>query len=157
MKNLQYRGAIHAPVILMIAVIVSVPGCNARTTHTSRDSVENIIASEFQTIANQQKQQIFNNLHPVGTAKSVTIHDVTIVAWKHGRATNRIDDVLQFTVRYTLYWQGPMTQDGYTKISETFDTETQRSIAGQILATNGITNENVGEAIGSMLFNYLNN
>jgi len=105
---------------------------------------------------NQNKQQVLNNIHPVGTAKNAVVHDVAIV-WKHGQATNRMEDVLQFTVRYTLYWQGPVTQDGYTKISETFDNESQRYTAFQILATNGVTNEHVGEAIGSLLFNYLNN
>ena len=102
---------------------------------------------------------IFNGFHPVGTAKGVTVHDVAIT-WKHGQPTNRLNDVQAYNVRFTLYWEGPITRDGFTKIGATFDAESQRWIGSQIVATNGVTNQQAGEAIGqiggAMLLQYLN-
>jgi len=121
---------------------------------------EDLIAAEIQQDLNQNKQQVFRSIHPMGFAKSATVHDVTIL-WKHGQSTNRLQDIQEITVRYTIYWEGPITKDGYTKVSETFDTETQRYTRGSILATNGITNKEAGETIGviggAILHNYLNN
>ena len=98
--------------------------------------------------------RIFENIHPIGTAKSVIVHDVTITSWKPGHTARRLEDVLQFTVRYTLYWKSPLTTDGYTKVSETFDTETQRYVQGQLLETNGMTKDDaayLGGFIGGAL------
>jgi len=115
------------------------------TTPITPVAVEQIIANDMQRLANVQKQKIFQSIHPIGTAKSIVVHDVTITAWKGGNATSRFEDILQYTVRYSLYWEGPVTKDGFTKVSQTYDAETQRFVSFQILATNGITNENVAE------------
>jgi hypothetical protein len=120
----------------------------ASTPPRAAPSPEEVIAGAFQTVYSQNKQQIFDKIHPLGIAKSVVVHDVTITAWKHGRATNRPEDILQYTVRYTIYWEGPITKDGFTKISQTFDTETQRCVSAEILATNGTTNSDVAYGLG---------
>lgn len=140
-------------------------GCGRRdSTSTtpqgaSAFKVEEVLTASLHQCLNQAKQQLFNGLHPVGTAKGVTVHDVAIM-WKHGQRTNRPQDVQAYTVRYTLYWQGPMTTDGYTKVSATFDTESQRWTAMEILATNGMTNQDAGEALvqigGTLLLYSLN-
>lgn len=140
--------------LMMVAVICS--GCSGNTPSSSAPRAEDVIAAELQQVLNQSKQEVFNRLHPVGTATGAVVHDVAIT-WKRGEATNRLQDVQAFTVRYTIYWRGPVTQDGYTKVSETFDNETQRYTSGEILATNGITNRDAGQAIGAMLLNCLNN
>ena len=85
------------------------------------------------------KQNIFDSIHPVGTAKSLTVHDVTI-NWKPNTRHTQPQDILQFTVRFTLYWEGPVTKDGYTKLEKTYDNESQRWVNGSILETNGVTN-----------------
>jgi hypothetical protein len=113
---------------------------------TAQPRIEQVLGAEIQKDLNQNKQKLFTNIHPVGTAKSVTLHDVTVTAWKRGQDTNRFEDVQQFTVRFTLYWEGPITKDGYTKIASTYDVESQRYTSGQILATNGMTNQDAGNA-----------
>lgn len=138
----------------LFAIIALPAMCSNSNSGTSASStapsqrIEDLIAAQIQAAVTANKQQIFDRIHPIGEAQSVKVHDVTITSWKHGQATNTPDDILQFTVRYTLYWKGPITTDGYTKITETFDTETGRYINSQILATNGSTNQEVGEAIG---------
>lgn len=156
-------GAICAIVVVvawnvMPARKTSNPAANAPSAAAPR--LEEVLAASLQKTLNQNVQQLFNGIHPVGTAKNAVVHDVSIV-WKHGRTTNRVEDVQAFTARYTLYWEGPITKDGYTKVSATFDVETRRWTTSQILATNGVTNRDAGEAIGqigaALLLEYLNN
>jgi len=110
--------------------------------------VEAVLKEYFQKIFNEQKQELFNGLHPIGQAKSVVVHAVVIDQWTQGKATNNLDDVGQATVRYTLYWEGPLEKSGYTKITQTYDTESRRWIKGSILATNGTTKSDLGAAMG---------
>lgn len=113
--------------------------------------VEQRLLALMQASLEHNKQNIFNQLHPVGTAKRVVVHDVTVTAWKHGRKTDRLDDIRQCTTRYTIYWEGPINKDGYTEVSETFDAEVGRIVAAQILATNGVTNGDAGNAALNLL------
>ena len=48
-----------------------------------------------------------------------------------------------------------MTKDGFTKISATYDTESQRYTASQVLATNGMTKSDAGNAALGLLGTYL--
>ena len=106
--------------------------------------IEDVLAEELQAAFTDNKQELFNHIHPVGTATSVKVHDVS-VEWKNGVRTNMEKDLLRFTVRFTIYWQGPITKDGYTKATETYDEESERWIGGQVLSTNGVTNTEVTE------------
>ena len=71
-----------------------------------------------------------------------------------------MDDVREFTVRFTLYWEGPVTTDGFTKVEWTCDTESRRRLRTQILASNGITNEQLSDTTAmvaaSLIYNALN-
>lgn len=121
--------------------------------------IEGVLAGVAQNGFNANKQALFDSFHPVGTAKTVTVHDVSINGWKHGHPSDDANDIQQFTVRFTIYWEGPITTDGYTKISAVFDVETGRYVASQVLATNGITNKDAGDALleigGALLLNAL--
>jgi hypothetical protein len=48
---------------------------------------------------------------------------------------------LGISTRFTIYWEGPVVKDGFTKVSATWDNESQRWSPGQIIATNGMTNQ----------------
>ena len=104
--------------------------------------VEDVLTEELQAAFTDNKQDLFNRIHPVGTATSVKVHDVSVV-WKNGVRTNLEKDILQFTVRFTIYWAGPITKDGYTKATQVFDEESNRWIGGQVISTNGVTNTEV--------------
>jgi len=166
-KQSRASWSVAAFVIIFLIVVVgkAVRGCNGPATGPNSPPspenapavrLEDAIAGELQQNLNQSKQELFNGIHPVGTAKEVKVHEVEIT-WKHGQPTNRPEDVQTFNVRFTLYWEGPITKDGVTKVNATYDAESQRWMGMQILATNGLTNEKAGEAIGVLLFNYLNN
>lgn len=110
--------------------------------------LEEMMAEQLQKLAQKGKQATFDNIHPVGTAKSIKVHAVEILGWKNGIRTNRMEDIVQFKVRYTLYWSGPVTDDGFTKIEAIYDAESQKCVSSQILATNGVTNGQAAEAVG---------
>lgn len=96
---------------------------------------------------NSDRQAIFKQLHPVGTAHSVVVHDVDI-QWRGGAATGHQEDIQGTIVTFTIYWEGPVTSDGYTKVAVLHDWEVNRFTDGQILATNGITNGDAMYGIG---------
>lgn len=135
--------------LLVIAALFLSPSQPARdSTAPAYESVENVIRAKWELACNQEKQSIFDALHPVGTAKNIVVHEVTIDSWLHGAVTNREADVQKFTVRFTVYWEGPLEKNGFTKVTQTFDTEVGRYVSGRIEATNGITKSDVGEALG---------
>jgi hypothetical protein len=117
--------------------------------------IEDVLLSQLQPAFDANKQKIFDSIHPLGTAKSITIHDVTVDSWKNNQPTNREEDILQCTVRYTIYWEGGATSDGFTKISSTFDYESQRYLPMKILETNGITKGDVDKMIGDAAGEFL--
>ncbi len=123
-----------------------------------QEQVEMKIMWQVQQSFSANKQELFKLIHPIGTAKSVVVHDVDI-HWKKGKQTSNEKDVEDFTVRFTIYWEGPLVKDGFTKATQTFDEEVGRWTGGKILITNGVTNDDAfnlggyiaGEIIGSML------
>lgn len=140
---------IGIPLILLIIIgscSTSTPSPNH--TYSSTASLQEALVTTFQKTCNNSKQQIFDSIHPIGTAKNITVHEVTVDSWKNDQVGNKRSDIRQFTVIYTIYWEGPITKDGFTKVSEQWDNESQRSISQKILATNGITKNDIGYGIG---------
>ncbi len=95
---------------------------------------------------NSTKQQWFDHFHPIGTARNIVLHSANDVKTPTGRQVN---------ARFTIYWDGPLTTNGFTKVQAVYDYESGRWIRPQILETNGVTNaqaaEGVGEFIGGAL------
>ena len=92
---------------------------------------------------------IFNAIHPVGKATRIKFIEI-VFKWKNDRETNEEKDILGISMRYTLFWDGPIHKDGYTKIAANFDPETERW-SGKILETDGVTNENLAYGLGFVL------
>jgi len=99
-------------------------GCQSRES-----KIKNAISESLRS----HQQELFNVFHPIGTAESVKIHSIQVYG-------NTVDVVL------TIYWQGPITTDGYTKVAMRYDGDVQRWTGYQIIATNGITNAQANEA-----------
>ncbi len=116
-------------------------------------SIHEELVTAMTSILDQQKQEIFDGIHPMGTAKNVKLHELTI-KWKNDKESSRAEDILAITVRYTLYWTSPLHDDGYTKISSTLDLESERW-SSQLLATNGSTNEDAGTLIGNVIGTFM--
>ena len=119
-----------------------------------RKSPEDTLKAQLQAGFNANKQMIFNSIHPVGTAVRVEVHDVALV-WKNGIASSDLKNLAGFVVRYTIYWQGPITTDGFTKVAAVFDCESQRYVSMNILATNGVTNADAWNAAGEFVGGYI--
>jgi len=133
-----------------ISSLTSAASSGSEDAAVRQPRIEDVLLVETQKGLNANKQAFFENIHPIGTAKSITVHDIAVIAWKHGKDTNRFEDILQLTIRYTIYWEGPITADGYTKVTQIYDNETQRYVSGEILATNGTTKKDVGETLGQI-------
>ena len=116
----------------------------------SSKSPEDVITAALQRAMNENKQNLFKAFHPVGTATRVEVHEVKIY-WRNNRPSKNLNDMLGYDVRFTLYWRGPLTSDGFTKVVMRFDNESKRWVQSQVLATNGVTNEQAGDAAADFL------
>ncbi len=118
-------------VLLCGGIFVSMPGAQPTTAEQAR--AQRI--ATLTAIMNQNRQQIFESLHPVGTAQSVEVHEAELVTSPAGEPL--------LLVRYTLHWQGPLTRKGRTKVLHVVDLESNRPRRPEILETNGVTNAQV--------------
>lgn len=115
-------------------------------------SIEQRILADWQRNTSQTGiQGLFDAIHPTGKATSIKFHDVSIKQWKRGIDTNRYEDIVQYNLRLTLYWEGPVTKDGFTKLNFVYDAEAGRPVGMQILGTNGSTKVDAAKAAGNIL------
>lgn len=108
------------------------------------------IKENLQSRFNTNRQQIFKSFHPVGTATSIEVHNVQI-AWKNPDGAKNLNNMAGFAVRFTIYWRGPLTADGFTKVVAAFDNESKRYLESKILATNGVSNAETANAAANFL------
>ncbi|MBI5818303.1 MAG: OmpH family outer membrane protein [Verrucomicrobia bacterium] len=99
----------------------------------TREEIEESIERDLN--ANGRPQKWFDFLHPIGTAKKIKVYEVK--RQKNG------DKITGVTIRFTLYWESPITKDGWTKVKSFYDCETER-YTNEIEKTNGTTNSDVG-------------
>jgi len=137
-------------VALFLVFALPSPGRSGVFDWFSSKSPEDVITAALQRAMNENKQNLFKAFHPVGTATRVEVHEVKIY-WRNNRPSKNLNDMLGYDVRFTLYWRGPLTSDGFTKVVMRFDNESKRWVQSQILATNGVTNEQAGEAAADFL------
>lgn len=109
--------------------------------------IEKILERRWRVYIRDAGQDIFNSIHPVGRATGTKLHDLE-VKWRNDIRTNRESDILAIGVRYSVTWEGPINKDGFTKLYSVYDAELERIIGTDLLATNGVTNEDVGEGVG---------
>jgi hypothetical protein len=112
-----------------------------------RDALVSALQEKF----GRDKQQRYEKIHLAGEfghAKNDVIQQVSI-QWRDGRPTDNAADITAFTVDHTLYWQTPLTKDGYTRFTDTYDCSsgTPQLINSKIVATNGITVEGATNAL----------
>ena len=106
---------------------------------------------KLQTVLNTQDaefngpQMVFSLVHPIGTASRVVVHDVSL-QWKTDRPTADENDIMSWTCRLTVYWSSIRVDEGFTKLLLTFDNEVGNFTKKEILATNGMTTEEVNAA-----------
>jgi len=109
--------------------------------------IEEILEGQWRVVLFNARQEIFDGMHPVGSATDVRLHSLEI-KWRNNVRTNREKDILGMAVRYTVFWDGPITKNGFTKLFSVYDAEVGRIIATDLLATNGVTTGDVAEGVG---------
>jgi len=133
----------HFLLLIVVTGLVFLSGC------FGKPSPERAIREGLEKEFAQTKQQIFGKLHPMGTAKSVEIHDI-VIEWRRGKPSKKMADVKSFTVTYTLFWESLRIDNGYTKVRSTYDVDARKYVDTKILATNGITNSDVKKELLDM-------
>lgn len=108
--------------------------------------VEAELAAKIQQDLDNKKDDFFHKIHPVGTAKSIQVHEVKS-HWKTDKPKS-LADLTSYEVRYTIYWDGPIQKDGYTKLTSTYDAEVGRYVDTTVIATTGVTN---GDAVDASI------
>lgn len=89
-------------------------------------------------------QVLFDNIHPIGQAISVTVNDIDIT-WRDGAKGDRFEDLYTFTVGITLFWSGPITQYGTTDLEMTYNSELGTYTKQTIKRSDGITNQDASD------------
>lgn len=113
----------------------------------SPPTIEEILENKWSVALFNARQQIFDGLHPIGRATDARLHSLEI-KWKDNVRTNKEKDILGMAVRYTVFWEGPVNKQGFTKLFSVYDVEVGRIIATDLLATNGLTTNEVAEGVG---------
>ncbi|MEI8285480.1 MAG: hypothetical protein WCG52_10880, partial [bacterium] len=126
MLRMKTKGILRA---VALAVLLACPSCSP-TPQSRQQGLEKAL--------NESRQEFFDAIHPVGTAKSVKINSL-----------NSKPPFLD--VRMTIFWEGPIIKDGYTKIAFRYDSEVRRIVGLKVEGTNGMTKEDVGFAAGTIL------
>lgn len=106
-------------------------------------------------------QVMFDEIHPVGLAVSITVNDIDVV-WRDDAKGTTYEDLYKYTVSLTLNWQGPITAYGTTDIRMTYNAELGTYTNQEIVRTDGLTNDDaadiaygVGRLIGEVAINAL--
>ena len=139
-------------VVVCLVILVIANAVNDLDSHGSVQSkIRAALISELQRAFAQDKQERYEKVHlagEFGQAKNDVIQDVSI-QWKDGHPTENAADITAFTVDHTLYWRTPLTSDGYTRFSDSYDCSsgTPQLITSKIVATNGITIEGATNAV----------
>lgn len=119
-------------IIVSLCFVLALVGCDSNSS--VRDKVN--------TSLNVTKQKWFDRFHPIGTAKTIKLHETKVENTAQGKRT---------TARFTVYWEGPFTKDGFTKIQAIHDEESNRWVRAEILETNGTTKTQVLDGVGAFL------
>ena len=123
----------------------------------SEAAVEDKIATNIRFFLEENRQQIFQEIHPLGTAISLTVHDVKVTKWVGGQPIGLPGrpDVDEFRVHYTIYWSSfSHPGDGVTEINDYYSRDGVHFCfeRREIKYTNGTQNSDV--ATGAVeLFN----
>jgi hypothetical protein len=140
---------LFAACLCVFVIRASIVGRGSDSSAESR--IRDTLVSALQEKFGRDKQQRYEKIHlagELGQAKNDVIQDVSI-QWKDGRPTDNAADIAVFTVDHTLYWQTPLTKDGYTRFTDTYDCSsgTPQLTNSKIVATNGITVEGATNAL----------
>lgn len=144
------KGAIAKKITAWLLGGAAVAGGAAATyAALNPKDVEAELAAKIQRDLNNNRDKFFHKIHPVGKATSIKVHEVKS-HWKTAKPRN-LDDLVGFDVRYTIFWDGPIQKDGFTKLISTYDAEVERYVDTSIIATSGITNDDAVNASISFL------
>lgn len=89
-------------------------------------------------------QVVLDQIHPTATFTRAKIHDVKLT-YRGETPPKEWKDVQRIDLRLTLYWKGLgiITDDGWTKVAVSYDSEVGRWTKMDIIETNGVTNKQV--------------
>jgi len=96
------------------------------------------------------KQQIVVKYHILATANDVELQEFMLVD-KNAKPTDKTDNAVGFGIVFTIFWQGPVTKDGYLKLFAYYDVSLRTFSKVEVVATNGVLNEDAAKGFGEIL------
>jgi hypothetical protein len=99
------------------------------------------LAKGFDGALNEDRQKIFDEIHPIGEAIRVDVENVRITKWRNGHPEADETSIQQVDVTCTLYWKSPLISHGRTKFVVTLDWDHKERSTVRVTETNGITTD----------------
>jgi hypothetical protein len=96
------------------------------------------------------KQQIVEKYHLLATAKDVELQAI-MLADKNLQETDKLENAVGYGIVFTIFWEGPVTKDGYLKLIAYYDFSVRTFTEVQVVQTNGVLNQDAAEGIGEIL------
>jgi len=88
--------------------------------------------------------------HILATANDVELQEFMLVD-KNAKPTDKTDNAVGFGIVFTIFWQGPVTKDGYLKLFAYYDVSLRTFSKVEVVATNGVLNEDAAKGFGEIL------
>lgn len=150
-RNAGWRGVVVTTLLLIGACTLS--GCFRSAEAGEQQIIRQLSDLTYKGI-NQNKQAIFNRIHPMGQASWAEVNEAAVSQWRGGERTGKWKDVATFDYVFTIHWDSPLVQNGYTRMFGRYDFTVGRTVEMRILETNGLTNQdasNLVDILGGLL------
>lgn len=149
--NLQNRFPFACVAIITAIVMSAAP---ARAWWWSSKNVQKESEQAISKMLDRSQQQIFSSIHPVGRSTGIVL-DRLVLADASMKPTTSESSVAWCYFQFTMFWKGPVNQNGKTVVGTLVNTKTGEIVNTKVLETNGITNEqaayDAGYVLGALL------
>ena len=82
------------------------------------------------------KQPIIDRHYFFVKSNNIKLHDIKI-NWRTPSPTNNPRDLKTLSINFTIYWEGPLEKDGFTRFDSLWDCEIERFTDFKILTSSG--------------------
>ena len=113
-------------------------------------SAEEKLQESVSTYLKANKQQIVEKYHLLATAKDVELQKFMLVD-RNAQPTDKLENAIGYAILFTVFWEGPVTKDGYLKLNAFFDFSARTFTDVRVVQTNGVLNEDAAKGIGEIL------
>lgn len=96
------------------------------------------------------KQSIVEEFHLLATAKELEVQEFQLIDTQ-GKPTDSLKTAAGYAIVFTIFWKSDLRSDGYTKVFRVYDGSVRNFVNTQVIATNGVLNQDVTRSFGEIL------